>query len=216
MTMPIDDPLDRSLGAPRERLTIDVSGLPTTTFGHRNLNGWGTIGFMVIEGTTLAVAAASLLYLRGNFESWPPRPALPPELGVPSLVLLVLLVKLVPAWRMMQAAKRLDTPGVRRWLAAALAVGALALALRLLEYQSLNVRWDENAYGSVVWTILGLHTFLLAFDVLEMIAFLVLFHDEERLQSKHYADAEDSGVYEFFLTLSWVPLYLLVYFLPRA
>lgn len=216
MTMPIDDPLDRSLAAPGERLTIDVSGLPTTTFGHRNLNWWGTIGFMVIEGTTLAVAAASLLYLRGNFESWPPRPALPPELGVPSLVLLVLLVKLVPAWRMMQAAKRLDRPATRRWIAVALAVGALAMALRLLEFQSLNVRWDQNAYGSAVWTLLGLHTFLLVFDVLEMVAFLALFHDDERLQSKHYADAEDSGVYEFFLSLSWVPLYLLVYLLPRA
>ena len=200
---------------PPDRLTIDVSELPTTTFGRRNLNWWGTVGFMAIEGTTMIVAAASLLYIRGNFDSWPPRPILPPDLGVPSLVLLLLLVKLVPAWYSIEAAQRLDRAGSRRWMALALLLGTAATAFRLLEFDSLNVRWDTNAYGSIVWTILGLHTFLLVFDVLETAAILLLLGSDERLRSKHYGDVEDASVYEFFLSLSWVPLFLLVYLLPR-
>ena len=30
--------------------------------------------------------------------------------------------------------------------------------VRVFEFRSLNVWWDTNAYGSVVWTLLGLHT----------------------------------------------------------
>ena len=201
---------------PPERLTIDVSDLPTTTFGRRSTTLWGTVGFMVIEGTTLIVTAASLLYIRGNFETWPPRPILPPELGLPTVVLLLLLVKLVPARLCVRAAKRLDTSATRRWLAVALLLGVAALGFRLLEFQSLNVRWDTNAYGSVVWTLLGFHTFLLAFDALETAALVLLFHSEDRLRTKHYTDAEDASIYEYFLSLSWVPLYALVYLLPRA
>jgi heme/copper-type cytochrome/quinol oxidase subunit 3 len=201
---------------PPKRLTIDVSQLPTLTFGHRNLNWWGTLGFMVIEGSTLAAAAASLLYLRGNFETWPPRPILPPDLGVPTLVLVLLLAKLVPAWLGVRAAKRIDKSGVRLWLGVALAIGVVATALRLLEFQSLNVRWDTSAYGSILWATLGLHTSLMLFDVLETAALLLLFYSDERLRLKHYGDVEDGCVYEYFLSLSWVPLYALVYLLPRA
>lgn len=201
---------------PPERLTIDVSELPTTTFGRRNTNWWGTVGFMVIEGTTLLVVAASLLYLRGNFDSWPPRPILPPDLGVPTIVLLLLLAKLVPAWLCIDAAKRLDRSATRLWLAVALVLGAAATGFRLLEFESLNVRWDTNAYGSAVWVLLGFHTTLLLFDVLETAALILLLSSEDRLRSKHFADAADSAVYEFFLSLAWVPLYLLVYLLPRV
>ena len=198
-----------------ERLTIDVSALPTTTFGHRNFNWWGTVGFMVIEGTTLAVTAASLLYLRGNYETWPPRPILPPDLGIPTLTLLVLLAKVVPAWLCLRAAKRLDNAGSQRWLFVALLLGLAATALRLVEFQSLNVRWDTTAYGSVLWTLLGFHFTLVAFDVLETGALLLLLRSPRRMRTKHYADVEDSCVYEFFLSLVWVPLYALVYLLPR-
>ncbi len=202
--------------SPPERLTIDVSDLPTTTFGRRSTTWWGTVGFMVVEGTTLIVTAASLLYIRGNFETWPPRPILPPDLGIPTLVLVLLLVKLVPARLCVRAAKRLDTSATRRWLAVALLLGAAATGLRLLEFQSLNVRWDTNAYGSVVWTLLGFHTFLLAFDALETAALALLFHSEDRLRTYHYTDAEVGSIYVYFLSLSWVPLFVIVSLLPRA
>ena len=50
---------------------LDVSTLPTTVFGHRSHMWWGTLGFMLIEGTTLLVCVASYFYLRLNFTTWP-------------------------------------------------------------------------------------------------------------------------------------------------
>ena len=40
----------------------------------------------------------------------------------------------------------------------------VALAIRGYEFANLNVRWDANAYGSILWVILGLHTTHLATD----------------------------------------------------
>lgn len=198
---------------PADRLTIDVSELPTTTFGRRNLNWWGTIGFMAIEGTTMIVAAASLLYIRGNFDSWPPRPILPPDLGVPTVVLLLLLVKLVPAWYSIEAAQRLDRAASRRWMALALLLGIAATAFRLLEFESLNVRWDTNAYGSIAWATVGFHGTVLSLQVVETLIFTVFMH-RDRIQEKHFGDASDSAFYWYFMVGSWVPLYVVVYLSP--
>ena len=33
---------------------------------------WGTVGFMTIEGWTIALLVAAYLYLRQNYEAWPP------------------------------------------------------------------------------------------------------------------------------------------------
>ena len=35
----------------RAATLVDVSRLPTTVFGHRSHMWWGTLGFMLIEGT---------------------------------------------------------------------------------------------------------------------------------------------------------------------
>src|SRR5206468_3392580 len=46
------------------------------------------------------------------------------------------------------------------WLAllVVIALGAVSLALRVPEFHALGCRWDSHAYGSVVWTTLGMHT----------------------------------------------------------
>jgi hypothetical protein len=35
-----------------------------------------------------------------------------------------------------------------------LVVGVVLLVIRALEFGALNCRWDDNAYGSIVWTLL--------------------------------------------------------------
>ena len=78
------------------RLELDVARLPTTTFGHRSHMWWGTLGFMLIEGTTLFVCIASYFYLRLNFTVWPPEHTLRPALFWPTVHVVVLLASAVP------------------------------------------------------------------------------------------------------------------------
>ena len=58
---------------PREfQVVADVSSLPSGAIGARHLVWWGNIGFMVIEGTGFALAAAAYLYLMTQSPTWPP------------------------------------------------------------------------------------------------------------------------------------------------
>jgi cytochrome c oxidase subunit I+III len=198
----------------RGRRTLDVSGLPEVVFGTKDPNWWGTLLFMVIEGTTLAVCATTYLYLRQNTSAWPPEHVPLPDVLLPTVNMLLLLGAMVPMWLASRAAHRLDAGATGRWLAVGALYSLLVTVLRFWEFAALNVRWDRNAYGSAAWATLGFHTTLLVVDVLETAVmasfFLARIHKE-----KHFSDASDAAFYQYFLSLAYVPLYVLLFLLPR-
>jgi cytochrome c oxidase subunit III len=196
------------------RPALDVSDLPTVVFGHRDLMWWGTTFFAVIEGFTLAICAATYLYLRKNFATWPPEPTPPPQLLVPTINVVVMLASLFPAWWTKRRAKDLDLPAVRRGLAAAVVLALLIIAVRIREFFALNTRWNSDAYGSIVWITVGLHTTLLVTDVADTIG-LAAIAFVGPWQEKHFVNATDNSNYWYFIVLSWIPLYVLIFLGPR-
>src|SRR5919112_5144496 len=99
---------------------VDVSRLPTTTFSHRSLAWWGTLGFMVVEGTTLFIAVVAYFYVSRNFQTWPPEHTLRPSLFWPTVQVVLLLASLVPVRLAERARYRIDLPTLRKWLLVAL------------------------------------------------------------------------------------------------
>ena len=192
---------------------IDVRRLPTTTFGPRSHMWWGTLGFMLIEGTTLLVCVASYFYLRLNFPTWPPEHTLRPSLGWPTVHLALMLVSLVPMGLADRAAKRFDLPALRRWLTVSSGFVIAFLYLRWQDFLALNVRWDANAYGSIAWATVGLHGTILLLQAIESVLFTLFMYRAE-IEEKHFSDASDSAFYWYFLIGSWVPLYVVVYLSP--
>src|ERR1041385_8654861 len=69
-------------GMTQVRRAIDVSELPNVTFGPRSLMWWGTLGFMTIEGWTVAILLVSYIYLRQSVVSWPPERTPTPSLEI--------------------------------------------------------------------------------------------------------------------------------------
>jgi heme/copper-type cytochrome/quinol oxidase subunit 3 len=175
---------------------------------------WGTLGFMVIEGWTLALIAAGYFYLRQNFTTWPPLRTPYPNLLIPTIGLAVLLASIVPAVLTERAARRLDTAGVRLWLTVSSLIALAIPVIRWYELWALNVRWDTNAYGTAAWTIVGLHASLLILDVGDTVG-LTLFYWFRQMPAKAFSDTVDNSFYWYFMVLSWVPLYLIVYVGPR-
>ena len=196
------------------RPVLDVSDLPTVAFGNRALTAWGTMGFMVAEGMTLAFLVVAYLYVRRNFEEWPPIGTPLPSLGIPTLNLVVLLAVLVPTTLYRRAGERLDAAGVRLWMWVALALNVLSTVLRVLELGATHTRWNSNAYGSAVWMILITHGTLLLADVGETLVLALIF-TLGRHEPKHYVDATDNAFYTYFMVGSWVPLYAMLYLYPR-
>lgn len=200
------------MSAPRR--VLDVAHLPTVEFGPKSLMWWGTLGFIVVEAFTILLVVASYFYLRLNEYDWPPAPTRDPDVLLPAVNVLLLLAIMVPMRSAEHAAKRFDRDGVIRGLSIATSLSAVAVVLRYFELLSLNVRWDEHAYGSALWAIVMLHGTLLLVDLYETGTFAAIFA-LGRAEKKHYADVSDVAFYQYYLSISWVPLYAIVYWSPR-
>src|SRR5690606_10590653 len=112
------------------------------------------------------------------------------------------------------AAHHSDRLAVARWLWLATALSAVSSVLRVFELRGLNVRWDSNAYGSAAWGLLVLHTTLLVVDLFETGAFAVLFQ-LGHAQRKHFPDVSDAADYQYYLSVIYVPIYLILFWGPR-
>jgi heme/copper-type cytochrome/quinol oxidase subunit 3 len=196
------------------RPTADVSALPSVTFGPRSLMWWGTLGYMTIEGWTTAILVGAYLYLRQNYDAWPPLRTPYPSLLIPSVNLVLMLASIWPAAMVSQAAKRLDEPAIKRWLIISCAMTIPIVVLRWWELWALNTRWDTTAYGSAAWTVVGFHTSVLLLDVLDTVG-LALFFFLKKLPVKSFSDATDNSFYWYFTVGIWIPVYLIVYVGPR-
>lgn len=196
------------------RTVYDASALPTVIFGKRSLLWWGTIGFMVIEGFTLLLMAASWFYLRMNEFDWPPGRTPNPDLLIPTINTVLLVLVIVPMWFVGKAAKRMDRMAVARGLMFATAMTIPVNVLRWYELLALNARWDAHAYASAAWGVVVLHSTLIIVDVFET-GTLGLMFLLGKAKRKHFPDAADAADYQFFLSGVWVPLYFIVYWMPR-
>jgi cytochrome c oxidase subunit III len=196
-----------------ETLVVDVSALPTSVFGSRDLVWWGTLGFMVIEGFTLLLCVFAAFYLRRNFETWPPLGTPRPSLLLPTINTVMLLATIIPMRLADRAAREWDRESVRRWLWVGVLLTAVVSTLRGFEFSGLHTRWDSTAYGSVIWVILALHTSLVVTDVFET-GFLAVIMGRPPVEKKYFVDATNNALYSYFLPMSWLPLYAVLYLWP--
>ena len=113
------------------------------------------------------------------------------------------------------AAERFDLRGARMWLTVCLVFGLAFNVIRIFEFQTLNVWWDSNAYGSIVWMVLGMHTGHLITDLYDTIVLAVLMFTGP-IEGKRYVDVSENGVYWYFVVVSWLPVYAILYLAPRV
>jgi cytochrome c oxidase subunit 3 len=191
---------------------IDVSDLPTYAFGPRNPLWWGTQAFMIIEGLAFAFAIATYLYLYSHNRSWPLGPQ--PGLLWPSLLTGLFLLSEIPNVWVKKAAKHHDLKKVRIGLAIMSTVGIIVLVFRGFEFTTLHIRWDDNAYGSIVWFLIGLHTFHIATDLAETFAMTgTVFLGP--VDMRRFPETQDNQDYWHFVVVSWLIIYTTIYWLPR-
>jgi cytochrome c oxidase subunit 3 len=195
------------------RRTIDVSGLPEYAFGHRDPLWWGVIGLMAIEGTMLALLAATWFYVRGNFTAWPPQGVGARVQLLAALEAAALALSAWPTHLLNLAAERGDLRKMRLMLGVVTGLGLAYLVLRSFLYAALPFRWDLNAYASVLWGTLVLNTTHGLSGVLENATMLVLLFTGP-IEKKHLVDVHAGGFLWYFVLFSWIPLWFLMFAAP--
>ncbi len=206
----------------RSPVFLDVAHLPPDTMDHRSPIWWGNLLLLFIETTMFALMVGAYFYLRGNFTSWPPpqsnRPFsayhTTPDLFIPSIGLAVHLISLVPMILADRAALKLRCRPVQLALTLVIFLGLAAVGLRFREFSAFHFRWDDNAYGSVVWTIAGLHLLHLIVGTCELGIMLawILVHG---LDEKHARDIRVTATYWYWIVGMWIILWTILFPGPR-
>jgi len=205
------------------RKTLDVSELPSTMFDDKANLWWGNNWGLAIETTVFGILVALYFSVRMSISQWlPPRttPGLPvlqnplPDLTFPTIVLVIFLISLGPAIYLDLSARRKDIFGIKVGLTLTLAFNVVLLVFRYYEFDALHFKWNDNAYGSVTWTILGMHMIHLFVMAAEDI-YITLWTFLKGIDDKHRLDITVAAVYWYWIVGTWALLYILVFWGPR-
>ena len=151
----------------------------------------------------------------GAEQSWPPPPYAPPNPIAGTIFTILLLLSEIPNTLAKRAAERKDLPARKKYLLIVCAMCALMVIPRRLEFWSLNVSWKDNAYGSVIWMLLFLHVTHFLTDFVDSLVLLGLLQTKHVAEDRRMVDAAENAMYWRFVWLCWLPIYVLIYWLPR-
>ena len=198
----------------KRRVVADLSQLPLHGLGSASLTFWGTLGFMLLEGTGFALGVGIYLYLMSLAPEWP-LGAPPPNLAPGVVMSAFLLVSLIPNHFVARWAHEGNLKQSRVGIVIMTIAGVIPLVIRYFEFTALNTRWDSNAYGSIVWTLLGLHTTHLITDLGDTVVLAFVMFTRHGDNRRRYGDLQDNAMYWNFVVATWIPVYLCIYWAPR-
>ncbi|HSJ53108.1 MAG TPA: cbb3-type cytochrome c oxidase subunit I, partial [Anaerolineae bacterium] len=187
--------------------------LPAAVDDQRAIAWWGMLGLVVIEFMFVVALIASYFYLRFYAVEWPLGGIQRPALLLPGIGSALLLASTVPVHWALHGVRR----GNRARLLVGLALAAtLAVAVLLVLYYELlgmGFTWEINAYGSIVWVILGYQSVQTGILVLWSLAAVVA------VLTGHFREGQTLGVrllafYWAFVAISWVALFATLYLSP--
>jgi len=198
----------------KQRIAVDLSKLPLHGMGRASVTWWGTMAFMLIEGTGFALVIAVYFYLMSLAPLWPIN-APPPDLLPGTIVTLILVASVVPNYLVARWAEQQDLFRVRIGMIVMSILGVAPLIVRIFEFPALHISWDRNAYGSVIWTLLGLHTTHILTDLVDTLVLAALMFTRHGRNLRRFGDVQDNAMYWNFVVAAWLPIYGCVYWVPR-
>jgi heme/copper-type cytochrome/quinol oxidase subunit 3 len=195
---------------------LDAQAHAGEGFSHHAPIWWGNRLVMLIEAAGFAILVLTYFYIWRNSDSWPPTGVLVPDIGIGMLNLAILIVSILPMWHAARLALRNEAPrALGLWLLLCVLFGLAAAILRLMEFKGVHTRWNSNPYGAIVWSILAVHFAHILAATLETLTLGILML-RGPVEEKHYGDITINAGYWYFVALSWVGLWTVLYLAPRV
>lgn len=195
--------------------SVELPELPVAEISNQSLLWWGQVGLAAIEGSMFLILAAMYFYLRLGVDVWPPPGIGLPDLKLSTLGLVPLVLSAAGSYIASEGAKRDDRRAMIQGIALNLALAVVFSATRYFEWRSWNFTWASDAYGSILWTIMGLHTFDMVADLVVTAVLLCLVVSGRYAQKQRVGVHVDSVVWYFIVGI-WIILYGVIYWGPRV
>ena len=186
-----------SAAVPVPEATVPVKG------EGRSTPWWGMVCLIMTEGTIFAALIASYFFYRAASKQWPPPGIEQPKLTLSIIMSFVLWGSSIPMVFAERGIKHGNQTRLRLGLMAAWIMGAAFLGYSMKDFAELKFRWGENAYSSIYYTTVGLHTFhvfvgLVMSTVVQIKAWLGKFSEERHVTVQVY------GMYWHFVDAVWL------------
>jgi heme/copper-type cytochrome/quinol oxidase subunit 3 len=177
---------------------------------------WGMLLLVATEAALFALLLASYFYVRFQTEGpWPPEGITAPKLLKPAVMTVLLMASSVPAYLAERNARRGDRGGLVVSLAATLLLGSAFLALQAWEYsEKLDLLTPRtNAYGSLFYTITGLHGAHVIVGLL-LLSWTLVFALRGAFTAERHLAVQNVSLYWHFVHGVWLVVFTSLYLLP--
>lgn len=173
---------------------------------------WGMLLLIATEAALFASLIFSYFYLEVRSPLWPPNGA--PDLKVASFNTAILLSSSVTLHWGELGIRNGRVGRMRLGLALTMVLGAVFLSLQVYEYSRLGFSPTTDAYGSVFFTITGIHgthvfVGLLILGVMSVMAAKGIFSQEDH----HYLS--NAALYWHFVDAVWIAVFTSLYLSPH-
>lgn len=193
-----------------KRRVLDVSMAPHIGFGPRDPTWWGVVLLVAIEATMLALLAVSYIYVYHRTDPFPPAHMATGVAWLATLEVVLWICAAIPQHMCSKACVEGDLQRMRRTLIAANVFAIWACVVRLWIFAALPFRWDDHAYGSMVWALLGVQWLHGLTSVIEDSIYVVIFY-RGPVEDKHRVDIEVTSPLVDFVVAGTILIWALVF-----
>jgi len=152
-------------------------------------------------------------YIRLSYDMWPPPGVQLPRVGFASIALVPLVVSALGSYLASEAAKKNDRGGMLLGVGLNLVLATMFTVLRAISWSTWNFNWKTGAYGSIVWSLMWLHTLDALADMIFTAVLMVVVALGYTGKKQRLAVHVDSVLW-YFIVLIWFPLYVAIYWGP--
>jgi cytochrome c oxidase subunit III len=190
--------------------------IPVPPIG-RPTGWWGMLVVVLTEATLFAILLASYFYTRFRTAGpWPPDGQPDPQLLKPVIMTLLLMTSSVTAYLAELGSRTGNRRRLHAGLAATFALGLSFLILQGFEYHEklAELRPSTSAYGSLFYTITGLHGSHVIVGLL-ILAWTQFFAWRGAYASENHVAVQVSALYWHFVHVVWLFVFAALYLSPR-
>ncbi len=176
---------------------------------------WGMAILITTEAMVFVVLLAAYFFLRASSKAWPIGGIELPKVDLAWPFSFVLWASSVPIFWAEASIRNGKLAQFKTGVAISFVMGISFLAWTVYDFNDLHFGWRDNAYGSIFYTIVGLHALHVVIG-LAMNAMVQVKAWTGRYRTGHHTSAEVFSLYWHFVDVVWLFVFPALFLSPHV